>query len=418
MILFKTAWNILRKNVLMNLFTVLQIASVLVISAVMVSSVYLRYQYYAPFKDYFSSNGIFMNWLYYANSDPSRGAFDDMMNNEDFLEEFPEAESMLSCHSAMMYCSEDTEKTFHVWSYDDELIRRFEPELQDGRWLSITTDKKIVEAVVSENEYGWEVGDTLEMATASFPDDLPFTVKIVGKLKDGAKIPGGYWMLDGGEPDFNNFYYPYTYEVEQQPALLFSYTALYHLDSGLHKETEKDVSQGVMSSGFLTFPDDYTEEELSAIQQQLNQYGSVVSYPMSEINENSKEYLYAEIKSLLPIIIVLFIMASVGSISSSAMNTRRRLRDYAVYAVCGLPWRKCAVINLMQSVMMAFLSVILAAGAILLAQHTSLGDSFSITWNPWVFISAAGIVLVYLILSMLMPVLIIGRSSPKQVLTR
>lgn len=417
MILFKTAWSILKKNVLMNLFAVLQIAAVLVISAVMVSSVYLRYQYYAPFKDYFSSNGIFMNWLFYANSDPSRNAFNDMMNNEDFLEEFPEAESMLSCHSAMMYCSEDTEKNFHSWSYDDELIRRYEPELQEGRWLSITTDPKVVEAVVSENEYGWDVGDTLEMATASFPDDLPFTVKIVGKLKDGAKIPGGFWMLEG-EPDFNNFYYPYTYEVEQQPALLFSYTALYHLDSGLPTETEHDVSQGVTSSGFLTFPDDFTEEELSAVQQQLNQYGSVVSYPMSEINENSKEYLYAEIKSLLPIIIVLFIMAAVGSISSSAISTRRRLRDYAIYSVCGLPWRSCAVINLLQSVIIVFLSVLLAAGTILIAQNTAIGSSFSITWNPWVFTSAAGIVLVYLILSMLMPVIIIGRSSPKQVLTR
>ncbi|MBQ8515338.1 MAG: hypothetical protein IJ496_08060 [Ruminococcus sp.] len=417
MILIKTAWNIFRKNFMMNLFTILQMTAVLVITAVMVSSVCIRYQYYTPFKDYFSSNGIFMDWTFYANSDPSRYAFNDMMNNEDFLEEFPEAKGMLSCHSAMMYCSEDTEKLFHAWSYDDELIKRFEPELQEGRWLSITTDPRTVEVVVSENEYGWEVGDTIELAAASFPNDMPFTAKVVGKLREGAKIPGGFFLLEG-EPDFNNFYYPYTYEIEQQPALLFSYTALYHLDSGLAKETERDVSQGVISSAFLTFPDDFTEEELFAAQQKLNQYGNVMSFPMSEINENSKKYLHRELYNLLPIIIVLFILAAVSSVSSSALSTRRRLKDYAIYYITGLQWKHCTLVNLIQSVVISAISAVAASAILFAIPYTAYKDTFKIIWNPYLFAAMGGLVLLYFIISMMMPVIIIGRSSPKQILTR
>ena len=70
MILFKTAWNIFRKNIIMNLFTVLQMVAVLVMTAVMVSSICIRYQYYTPFEDYFESNGIFVKFDAYANLNP------------------------------------------------------------------------------------------------------------------------------------------------------------------------------------------------------------------------------------------------------------------------------------------------------------------------------------------------------------
>lgn len=417
MIFIKTAWNALKKNLLMNLFTLLQMVAVLCITAVMVSSICIRYQYYTPFKDYFSSNGIFMKYNELANSQPTVKSILDMMNNEEFLSEFEDSESMIACHSAMMYETNESERIFSVISYDDEIINRFSPELQEGRWLNVTSNPTEVEVVVSENDYGWNVGDTIELSALNFPDSIPFNAKIVGKLKNNAKMVGGLWAYRGSV-DFNDFYYPFDFEIEQVPILLFSYSSLKNLNTGLERESFYDVPQAIMYSAILTFSDDTSKEEIEQKQQQLSSYGNVVSFSLTEIKENSMHYLYEQMQNLFPIIVVLFILVAVSSISSSALSTRRRLKDYAVYYMNGLQWKHCTVINFIQSALISILSVLVAFGVLFNIQFTTFQDDLKIIWNPYLFASMGGLVVLYLIISMIMPMIIIGKNTPKQILTK
>ncbi len=416
MILIKTAWNALKKNLLMNLFTLLQMIAVLCITAVMISSLCIRYQYYAPFKDYFSSNGIFMKYIDFANRQPEVLSLIDMMNNEDFLSEFEDSESMIACHNAMMYTTKE-DQLISTISYDDEIIHRFSPELQEGRWLNITSNPTEVEVVVSENDYGWEVGDTIEITALNFPTGIPFDAKIVGKLKNSTKIVGGQWR-DRGTVDFNDFYYPFDFEIEQIPILLFSYSSLKNLNTGIARDAQFDVPQSVMYSAILTFSDDTSEEEIEQAQQQLSSYGNVVSFPLTELKENSIRYLYEQVKNLLPIIVVLFVLVSVSSISSSALSTRRRLKDYAVYYINGLQWKQCTCINFIQSGLISILAVLAAFGILFSIQFTTFRDDLKIIWNPYLFASMAALVVLYLIISMIMPMIIIGKNTPKQILTK
>jgi len=69
MILLKTAWADFRKNLLMNLFIILQVAVSLVITAVMISTISIRTQYYTPFRDMFTSNGLFLKFNSWLNLD-------------------------------------------------------------------------------------------------------------------------------------------------------------------------------------------------------------------------------------------------------------------------------------------------------------------------------------------------------------
>ena len=49
----------LRRNMALQLLSILQMTAVLLLSAVMISAVCIRYQTYAPFADYFESEGLF-----------------------------------------------------------------------------------------------------------------------------------------------------------------------------------------------------------------------------------------------------------------------------------------------------------------------------------------------------------------------
>ena len=66
MILFKTALRELKNNIKMVVIMLLQIVVALMITAVMVSAVLLKYQTYAPFKDYFEGEGLILLYTFDA----------------------------------------------------------------------------------------------------------------------------------------------------------------------------------------------------------------------------------------------------------------------------------------------------------------------------------------------------------------
>ena len=100
-----------------------------------------------------------------------------------------------------------------------------------------------------------------------------------------------------------------------------------------------------------------------------------------------------------------------SSISSTALSTRRRLHDYAVFALSGLPWRKCIVINLLQSLMTAgaAAAAALICGAVL--QHTSLRELFYVKPGGWQLLSCAAVIGIYLLISLWMPHLMLRKNS-------
>lgn len=136
------------------------------------------------------------------------------------------------------------------------------------------------------------------------------------------------------------------------------------------------------------------------------------------MNANSMAYLYTQVYNLLPIIIVLMLLTIVSSISSSALSTKKRLKDYSIYYICGLRWRQCVFINMIESATLAVISIIISCALLALSQFTALSDYVKIIWNPISIASLLCIVILYILMSMLMPILIIGKNTPKQILTK
>ena len=131
---------------------------------------------------------------------------------------------------------------------------------------------------------------------------------------------------------------------------------------------------------------------------------------------NSRAYLYSEVYKLLPVIVMLMILVMVSSISSTAISTRKRLRDYAVFSLSGLPWSKCIVINLMQSLMTAGGAVLLAAIGGIVLRFTPLRETFYVSFGIWQILICGVLILLYLLVSLLMPWVMLRKNTVREIL--
>ena len=421
MILLKTAWNDFRKNSIVNIFIILQVAVSLIITAVMISAISVRSQYYTPFRDILTSNGIFIKFSSSPNYDSSQMNIYDYLDNDDILQECPDADHIYACHS--MFGSIDSfhnGESFTLQSYDDEFIKRYQPELTDGRWLTSDIESNQIEIVVSENDYGVKVGDVLSLTGINYPNSTSFTGKVVGIFQDDSKIIGG-GLYDYGNSDmnFNSIYYPFNHTIENQIFVLASYSAIKNITNHFVLLFDTDyVVQPIISSVILTYPDNVSKEQIEADKEKLLQYGWANAISLDELNQNSIAYLLEKAEIFLPIIIILFILASVSSISSSALIVRKNLKNYSLYYISGLQWKNCSLVNLLYSIISLTIAVVVGFAVLFILPHTRLNDIVKIIWSPYIIGAFVVLIILQLLISMIMPLIIIGKNTPKQILTK
>lgn len=421
MILLKTAWNDFRKNSIVNIFIILQVAVSLIITAVMISAISVRSQYYTPFLDILTSNGIFIKFSSSPNYDSSQMNIYDYLDNDDILQECPDADHIYACHS--MFGSIDSfhnGESFTLQSYDDEFIKRYQPELTDGRWLTSDIESNQIEIVVSENDYGVKVGDVLSLTGINYPNSTSFTGKVVGIFQDDSKIIGG-GLYDYGNSDmnFNSIYYPFNHTIENQIFVLASYSAIQNITNHFVLLFDTDyVVQPIISSVILTYPDNVSKEQIEADKEKLLQYGWANAISLDELNQNSIAYLLEKAEIFLPIIIILFILASVSSISSSALIVRKNLKNYSLYYISGLQWKNCSLVNLLYSIISLTIAVVVGFAVLFILPHTRLNDIVKIIWSPYIIGAFVVLIILQLLISMIMPLIIIGKNTPKQILTK
>lgn len=421
MILFKTALHNLKKNIVMNLFIILQIAVSLVITAIMISSILIRAQYYTPIRDIITSNGLFLKYTSLPNYDTTQMNIYDYLDSDDIRKECPDADHVYACHTLFGEIKDFKDgENLSFQSYEDEFLNRYQPELSEGRWLTTTCESNQIELVVSENDYGVKVGDTISFRAWNYPEGVDFTGKVVGIFKDNAKIIGGYLYDDGStKMNHNSLYYPFNHKIEDQIMILASYTAVKNITSNFQLQFDTDyVVQPIISSVIITYPDSVSPNQIKEDQEKLLQYGYANTESLDQLNKNSVSYLLEKTAIFLPIVIILFMLASVSTISSSALIVRKSLRNYAIYYINGLQWKQCCLGNLIYAAALLVISVILGLGLLLVIPFTVLSESVKIIWSPYIILAFILIIVMQLIISMIMPMIIIGRSTPKQILTR
>ena len=118
---------------------------------------------------------------------------------------------------------------------------------------------------------------------------------------------------------------------------------------------------------------------------------------------------------MLPMIVVILVLAFVSSVSSAALTTRTRLKDYAVFCICGMRWKQSVQIELVRSMILSGVSLALSFAAVgVLAKHFGM----SVVWSAASAVSVAAIIVMFLLVSFAAPFFMIAKSTPKRLLGR
>ena len=404
MMLFNTAIKELKRRKVMNVITVIEFAVSIILVGVMVTAVMIKYKYYAPFKDIYRSNGIYCEFVYAADGfgkPEQRLLFDEQL-----FAYLPEAEEIICSNEVKSFPIINGEPVeAKCYSYNDELIRRYRPYVGGGEWFDLNSTE--IQALVSENHYGWDVGDSIQIIGN---EDCLLTVRIIGMLKSGEKLPA-MQHEHNGSTDFNMFFSEPDAERTDIPKLLFSSSQL--SNNGF-------IGQSCRSA-LITYPEEVSESQLDSDKKELLRLGGIFTTDLKTIEEASIDYFLTQLSNYLPLLIVVLVLTFVSSISITALSTRQRLRDYTVYYICGSTWQSCALVNLFYSVIISLLALISSFAVYKLLPR--LPSSFfadlpmTIASDRWVVISVTVLIGLFILVSMIMPLIIIGRNTPKEILT-
>ncbi|MBR1823173.1 MAG: hypothetical protein IJ779_02945 [Ruminococcus sp.] len=386
---------------------IVQLSAVLVLCLAVSFACLSRYELYSPFKDKLESKGYAVNY---------QGPF---MYADDFRQSMKGADVSATCWINFVTegydVNSDEDSMYQTIAYDEDLIDRFTPKLSGGTWLNKTEHSyrsdKTIPAVVSPGS-GFSVGDRFispdnmiewdENYEPTRVEDLCFIV--VGKLEESASV----------------FSYPYLMSKYTDHRDLYGVYNTEFVDTDMMFIRERDIRDlygfdaPVMGTQLVDCKD-LSDEEYKEVGSAIKRMNGTQYISFEEINKASKEYIFEQLKTVFPIAVCIFILTLISSISISAIYTKRQMHTYAILYICGSTWRGCAFRSLRSGLITCGLSAALTVLTIIVGRQTFMKETV-ISFGLIPLAVCAEVLIVYLTLSMIMPLLIIGRTEPREIL--
>ena len=417
MILFKTAMRNFRKDPVMNVIGFVQLLAVFLVTTVMVSTISIRYRTYDSIKSILGSKGFYVKFddLEGAKKPGSR-SYEDTFFSVDDMNAYTNADSVVAVQGAIVanYLEKpDVHVSFPTMLfYADELLKRCKPVLKSGRWIAKNADK--LEIVVAEHDQlNWKVGETYSLELFQGGWFRVIEAEIVGIVENSADIFGYNRARDGNGDTYRFLYDTHnSHNVREgepdRPTIISSSEAL----ARLYPEVEAHIT-----AAFFIYDDDTSDEFIKEKARLAGQLNAFVVDDLNALNENSKVYLREELFTLMPVIVILLILLVISAISVSAIAARRRLKDYAKYYVLGLQWKQCALVSFFQALTTVAAALIVSAAALFVIGFTPLSEVITVIVDMRLILALSGILLLYLVFSMIMPLIMLNSATPKQLLT-
>lgn len=411
--LFKTALKNIKKDPLMNIIGFVQLIAIFMVATVMMSTISIRYRTYDPVKDIISGKGFYASFYGDLGATDYKGNMaNGIFLTDDELTKRMDSELVIyvtTFYATTFWTYPNVENNGHnILLYDNEMMSRYTPVLKSGRWVS--SDSDIFEIVITdENDFGWDLGDTISVDMDDDFDDsyLPVEAKVVGIVESNSEIFG--YVGDGG----NTYRIMYDTHNAEHWNTLGSPTILASAEN--FERIYPNYDTKINSALFIYGNDasnDFVEEQIKL----ARQFGACDEINFETMNEKSLDYLRDELLKLIPVIVVLLILVVVSSISVSAIATRKRLKDYAKYYVLGLQWKQCAAVNLFQALITGAAALVISIAALFVISLTPLSETITIIVNSWLVFALLGIFALYLVFSMIMPLLMLRSTTPKALL--
>ncbi len=389
------------RNLKINLLIVIEIAAVLITAIFTVSSVRSQLRFYEPLSNYLNSKSLYIIPETLSN----RVSYDKQLTSyEAIFEKIPEAERVCAqTYFSFNFTGGSMNVSIRGMGYPEEIVEGFKPLLEDGKWLSeVSQEDGVVNAVVTENYSNLEVGDEL---TAETESGEPITVRIVGKIKNSAAIfkkPSGDMSSYKADDFFPN--YLINSDTQNEPYIIVA-----------QEDIDRCGYYYYIDKCALIKLDDSTSDE--RVEEILSLAMSVGSGMNAEsIGENTMDEVKTNLIFLLPIVVGVLLFTIVTTICMSAINAKKQLRSYGVYYICGSRWKQCVFISVFSSIVTAAIAAVLAALALFIGDKAGMLKNTVIEFGSWQLLACLAVVALYLKTAIIMPLAIIGRTNPREIL--
>ncbi|MBR1764389.1 MAG: hypothetical protein IJ746_03245 [Ruminococcus sp.] len=391
-----------------RLLEVAQLSAVLVLCLAVSFACLSRYELYAPFADMLEGSGYAVNY---------QGSF---MYADDLRKSMKGAKVSATCLLSFVPegydADSDEDSMYQTVAYDNDLIDRYTPKLSEGTWLNKTEHSylgdKMIPVVAAPNS-AFSVGDRLispdnmiewdENYVPTRIEDLCFIV--VGKLEDSASV-FSYPYLMGDYTDHRDLYGVYNTEFVDTEVMFIREQDIYDLYG---------FNAPIMGTQLVDCKS-LSDEEYKEIEMVIKRMSGAQYISFEEMNKASRAYIFEQMKTVFPIALCIFVLTLISGISISAIRTKRRLHTYAVLYICGATRKSCVLRSLWAGLMTCGASVLLAALTVIVGKQTFMKETV-IGFGAIPLAVCTGVLAVYLVLSMVMPLLIIGRATIKEQLS-
>lgn len=408
LIQLKNSSRSVKKFSMMKVFEIIQLSVVLGIMTLSVSSALARYDTYRPIEKLISGNGYIIG----------QHGFDDTS----IFEDIPDAKISAIFSGDQMIPNEETEDEYDTISMKSiamagGYITDYRPEMQDGVWLSECTNM-YAETGVIPVVLGWcngryNVGDEFSHDYMMNYDEngnptkiVHARYKIVGIMANGQRLIGYSDHTDWVDIDYTDIATLYDYNVDER---IFAITMIADSEALFGGKDTSCIYYQMADYSDLSY------EEYANASSRIEGNNKYQCYPFAKVRENSMKYVFEQIRTLMPIAVCIFLLMIISAISVNAIYTKRQLRNYAIFYICGARWRSCALKSLKNELVTCGFASALTAAVLIIGKYTFLKKMLVSFGLPQLGLCAAVIVL-YLTLSVIMPLCIIGSSQPKDVL--
>ena len=432
MTLFKLAWHSFRRNLKINLLIIVQTIIALLICIAMVCSATSRYKYYLPFRDVLEGKGMFCTMQNVMGKEYDSVMVDYRNQQELVLDRLYRVEEIYTRYEPFLSFDSLTnsdggirDKRYACISYDDNVLTRYTPELAAGRWFSSSGSGEHVEAVICQRGYGYKLGDHLTGQAITYENQsLTVDVEIVGILSEDAKLFGCNGENDS-YPNFKNLY---------QPAGEYMTAHLFPEEPGEEPEEEKPGILIILSNQALDGMNVVTQfapdaraliscqDSISPQSETLNNHQISMLLDTAEgqslpaVQERSMRYITNQLSMLAPVLLCILCLTCMSFVSGSAIITKRNMHDFGVYFICGMRWNRCMLLQLYNSVLISLISLVSSILLVLICGRLAILRDTVITLGGWQLLSSLVLLTLNLVVSVLLPVAILRRTTPNQIL--
>jgi len=282
-----------------------------------------------------------------------------------------------------------TTRTVYNYSQTDF---NYKPVLQSGKWISdVSCPEGIYPAVISSDlTTYYNIGDIIEGSIC----DNTFKLQVCGVLKEPNYVMD---FSRGG----NNLSW----------SSLFSEHNNIILTQNLPGISGYNRSWGAI----IKLADNLLPEEKDRAINELCKHGTLLSF--KEINENHKEIMGDEFKKYAINELLLILMAVMGVIGTSVLDSMSELSVYSIWYLCGCRWRNIFILNFLRTLIVLALSMTLTIFILSIEQvrNDLLYDVLISSRN---YIVSGGLMLLLLLVANGLVFVVLKKNPPVEIIRR